>query len=635
MFRKLALLFCGFLLCFGFGITPSAGSSGMEYEYTYLSPQPGARHISPGTSIAVRTSEPFRAGSLDPRLFSVEGTASGKHSGTLRLSDDNFTLLFYPDQVFAYGEIVQVKILPGLRTVSGKALTGASFTFSTIDRPYDQFPALSSEVEQTDQPAAPALAAGAPPYRTYPEFDNMMSYSVSVPASGTASGLVFFTSSFGGTGYTPGLFVVDDAGDAVFLQKETTGLNVTDFKVQTAGGVPYLTYHIGTPAGAWSYGSFYRLDQSYGLVDTWTIGNGYGADEHEMQLLDNGHVLLLGYSPIPYDLSPFGGPVDGTLVDAIIQEQDSDQNVVFEWHASQHLPIENTYGFLSRSPSDYFHTNAIELDSDGNLLISSRHLSEITKIDRDNGDVIWRLGGPGNQFTFLNDQDHFSYQHDIRRLPNQHITIFDNGNLRTPTHYSRAIEYIIDEDAKTIVSVWEYPGDDSLYAPFMGNAQRLPNGNTMIGWGALPQITEVDASGNPVFGLSLGGLTYRAFRSPWNASPAESPRLALDPSTDLTTATLYFAWNGATQIDSYDIYAGATLDTLNVVKNVAKTGFETSAVVEGLPADTCVFKVKPVHHLGDKMPFSNAVYQLARHECAFALPYQYRLPRVFRMAGEN
>ena len=37
------------------------------------------------------------------------------------------------------------------------------------------------------------------------------------------------------------------------------------------------------------------------------------------------------------------------------------------------------------------------------LMISSRHLNEITKISRTTGDIIWRFGGKNNQFTFVND----------------------------------------------------------------------------------------------------------------------------------------------------------------------------------------------------------------------------------------
>jgi len=94
-------------------------------------------------------------------------------------------------------------------------------------------------------------------------------------------------------------------------------------------------------------------------------------------------------------------------------------------------------------------TLLISYDNDGNLLISSRHLDEITKINRTTGSIIWRLGGKNNQFAFPNDSLGFSHQHAIRRIGNENILLFDNGNFRgisgsqpdtTAEFYSRAVE---------------------------------------------------------------------------------------------------------------------------------------------------------------------------------------------------
>ena len=56
----------------------------------------------------------------------------------------------------------------------------------------------------------------------------------------------------------------------------------------------------------------------------------------------------------------------------------------------------------------------------------------------------------------------------------------------------------------------------------MGNAQRLPNGNTFICWGYTnPNITEVTANGTIVFEMTLptGDITYRATKDDWNGNP--------------------------------------------------------------------------------------------------------------------
>ncbi|GIT32244.1 MAG: hypothetical protein Ct9H300mP2_3230 [Candidatus Neomarinimicrobiota bacterium] len=49
----------------------------------------------------------------------------------------------------------------------------------------------------------------------------------------------------------------------------------------------------------------------------------------------------------------------------------------------------------------------------------------------------------------------FSHQHDIRRLDNGNITIYDNGNYKEP-NYSRAAEYLLDEDNMTATLISEY-----------------------------------------------------------------------------------------------------------------------------------------------------------------------------------
>jgi hypothetical protein len=59
-----------------------------------------------------------------------------------------------------------------------------------------------------------------------------------------------------------------------------------------------------------------------------------------------------------------------------------------------------------------------------------------------------RMGGAGNEFTFTNDIGFYN-QHNIQRLPNGDLLLFDNGNQHTPPH-SRAIQYIVDENAKTV-----------------------------------------------------------------------------------------------------------------------------------------------------------------------------------------
>ncbi len=123
----------------------------------------------------------------------------------------------------------------------------------------------------------------------------------------------------------------------------------------------------------------------------------------------------------------------------VIQELDAGHNVVFQWRTWDHYAITDaTHEDLTAATIDYVHANAIEIDADRNLLLSCRHMDEITKIDHVSGDILWRMGGKHNQFTFVNDSIGFSHQHALRRIANGDFTLFDNGNFHTPP-FSRAV----------------------------------------------------------------------------------------------------------------------------------------------------------------------------------------------------
>jgi hypothetical protein len=179
---------------------------------------------------------------------------------------------------------------------------------------------------------------------------------------------------------------------------------------------------------------------------------------------------------------------------------------------------------LTSASIDYVHANAFDVDGDGNILLSSRHMDEITKISRATGAIIWRLGGKHNEFTFVNDTLGFSHQHDIRWLPNGHITMLDNGNFHVPS-FSRAVEYRLDEEAHTAELVWQYRNTPDIYGFATGDVQRLSNGNTLISWGTTNIISEIRPDGTKAMELILSPLftTYRAFRFPWSTAAVPDP----------------------------------------------------------------------------------------------------------------
>ncbi len=457
-------------------------------------------------------------------------------------------------------------------------------------------------------------------YVTHPEFANVMPITVTRPASGTAPGLVFLATQGRNTIYDPALFIIDNTAEPIYIRNfpREFGPQITvDFKKQVVNGQEFLTYHLGGRNGMVSTGKFYVVDQGYSLKSMWDIGESFresGVDQHDFLLLENGGAVVFSYVQVPYDLSPFGGPKDGAVLDVVLQEQDAARKIVFQWRGLDHVPLTDTYiPLTSTTPVDYMHANGIAIDFDGNFLMSNRNTSDVIKIERNTGKVLWRLGGKKNMFDFRGDRV-TSYQHDIRRLPNGRITLFDNGNLQDPKT-SRMVEYEIDEINKVLTRTWQFPNDNSRFAPATGNAQRLPNGNTIGSWGAMTQLTEVTPSGDIAFEAELGALTYRAFRFPWQGTPAEPPRLAAITTSLPTSITLYFSWNGATDITAYDILVGSSIKDTARLTTTARAGFESSAVLAGLPSNACVFQVRPVRGNDRSLPLSNTFIRTDTAAC--------------------
>ncbi|HYN90185.1 MAG TPA: aryl-sulfate sulfotransferase, partial [Ardenticatenaceae bacterium] len=473
MIFRLALALTVLLATFS---TPAATRA--QLPFAYLSPRPDARFVSTSTTIVVRSAHVLQPRTIAATTFSVAGSASGIHTGHVSLARDGRTVIFAPERPFLAGERVHVTIRPGMRTAAGDALEGMEWRFrtsaSTCAAPsrgpsgWRQGCAGPRPDRLTERAGAPAvpnsapLAARAPAYATVPH--DFPTITTTLLSPEVADGSLFLANfTWATTDTKPYLLILDNSGQPVYYKRFTPGTIVADFRKQPNG---LLTYYDGEA------GLYRAMDRTYTVVDSYQTGNGYQTDLHDLQLLPNGHALLMSYDPQTVDMSRIvpGGHPTATVIGLIIQELDTAKNVVFEWRSWDHFAITDTVAALTTETVDYVHGNAVELDSDGNLLLSSRHLNEITKINRETGDVIWRWGGKRNQFVFSNDEP-FVYQHDVRRLPNGNITLFDNRTLETP-EYSRAVEYHLDEERKVVTLVREYRNTPDTYSQAMGNAQR-------------------------------------------------------------------------------------------------------------------------------------------------------------------
>jgi hypothetical protein len=389
-----------------------------------------------------------------------------------------------------------------------------------------------------------------------------------------------------GTPGQQGPEIVDNQGRPIFFQPVDLPYQATDFRVQQYRGQPVLTYDVGQSTGGpgHSSGEDVILDQHYRQIATVSAGNGLTADQHEFRLTSDGTALITSYHAVPYDLSPYGGPVNGQVYDGVAQEIDiATGKVVFQWDSLSHVPLSDSYIPVPTDPNtpwDYFHINAVNPDTDGNLLISGRGVSTIYKIDHQTGAIIWRLGGKESDFQ-LGPGVQFVGQHNAlpeTGEPNT-IRIFDNGNGGGPATGlpSRVIDVKLDTQAKTATLVSSVQHPDGLIANSQGNAQRLPGGHLFVGWGSVGRFSEFDSGGNLLWDgqVPAGYDTYRAYRSPWVGEPTTDPT-AEAQSTGGGNVTVNAIWNGATEVDRWLVLAGSHQWNLSPVGSADWNGLDTA-----------------------------------------------------------
>lgn len=408
---------------------------------------------------------------------------------------------------------------------------------------------------------------------------------------GTAPGDVFAAPKIttAGTPGQQGPEIVNNEGQPYFFLPVDLPYQASDFRVQQYRGQPVLTFDVGQSTGGpgHSSGVSVILNQHYQQIATVSAGNGLTADQHEFRLTDNGTALITSYHAVPYDLSKYGGPVNGQVYDGVAQEIDiATGKVVWQWDSLDHVPLSDSYIAVPTNPStpwDYFHINAVNPDTDGNILISGRGVSTIFKVDHKTGNVIWRLGGKESTFQ-LGPGVQFVGQHNALPETGQPNTyrIFDNGNGGGPAtgKPSRIIDVKIDPQAKTATLANAVQHPDGLIANSQGNAQRLGNGDLFVGWGSVGRISEFDPAGNLLWDgqVPAGYDTYRAYRSPWVGEPLTDPTVEAT-RVDPTHVDVDAVWNGATEVDRWLVLSGQSSGHLHPVGLTDWNGLATATEV--------------------------------------------------------
>lgn len=555
-------------------------------QFQYVSPMPGSVMNNPEHNIIIREGSIIEPASLQDRVFTLHGSRSGDHTFSTTLCRDGKTILLAPDVRFDYNEQVTVTVGMGLQSVDGRQLKSYSFSFETHRKYTDEeimnFKNAKKMLgeEEPQQYVNHDRADG-----DTRDLDGLFTITTN---NNPSPGDIFFDSfsAFFFPNSWTGYHVITSSGDSVYSQELN---DVSDFKMEHNG-------NFGVRNG--DEDNFEELDSNFNVINKIYGANGYSVDFHEMQITPDHHVFIIADDNEVIDMTVYNPSYSthATVLGSVIQEFDPDGNLVFEWKSFDHVaPNEAQHINLGSSYIDYIHTNAIEVDNDGNILVSNRHLDQVNKISTSTGNFIWRMGGVMNQFTFTNDPEKFTFQHDIRRLANGNVTLWDNGNYHAVAH-STAKEYQLDEVNKTATLVWSYGhpggvGGNSMYFTAGGSVQRLSNGNTLIngGWRSNnqnPSMFEVTPTGTIVWELKLDPgksmTSYRAHKYEWN--PCARPTANKLATKNITASSANIKWTGVAGAVKYKVQYKKHSDAVWTDKILSYT--KHSLALTGLTAST-------------------------------------------------
>ena len=159
------------------------------------------------------------------------------------------------------------------------------------------------------------------------------------------------------------------------------------------------------------------------------------------------------------------------------------------------------------------------------------------------------------------------------------MTILNNDNdpRNTPVNVTTGLELLVNSNtmhaslSRKLVDL-----KDIKYSVGQASYQDISNRHVIVGYGTVPTLKEFDENDHTIMTVTFGNSAvrgYRSYRQAWSATPSYAPKVVAQISNGTTDA--WMSWNGATDIDGWNVYAGATKTTLKLLAYFPNTGFET------------------------------------------------------------
>ncbi len=321
-----------------------------------------------------------------------------------------------------------------------------------------------------------------------------------LPGGEALNGYVVFSA-------TPYGLVIDRTGRVVWYRSFAPGGPSLNFMAGPSG------VYVGRPAtpDPNDIDPFVVVAPNGDLVRTVTCGNARPLRFHDLILQTDGSAWLMCDETRTVDLTAFGGAANAAVTGTVIQRVAAGGAVLFEWSAFDHFAFDDADSLtLLGANVNWTHGNALDLDTDGNLLVSFRSLNEITKIDVQTGAIIWRMGGRRNQFAFGGAPNPgYSRQHNVRVTGPGRFIILDN--VGGPD--SRYERYLWNAGTMTAQLEQSYGASPGVTTALGGSVQMLAPDRFLVSFGTQGRVELFDLAGTRLWQIDGNpGYVFRAQR---------------------------------------------------------------------------------------------------------------------------
>jgi hypothetical protein len=223
-------------------------------------------------------------------------------------------------------------------------------------------------------------------------------------------------------------------------------------------------------------------------------------DTHDVDLINDEELLVA-------DMRAYNESTGENDAGLFVYNRTTDE-VEYRWYARSIYDAEQGGPY----DGDWSHINDVDRVDDGEYLLSVRNMDEVVLVNRSTDSVDWRLGSDGNH-SVLYEQHNPQYIESEDGTPT--VLVADSEN-------DRVVEYELVEAGDGSGNAewertWTLGANGSLNWP--RDADRLPNGNTLV----------TDSLNHRVLEVTPGGEVVWEYYAPWGTYEAERVALGDEP----------------------------------------------------------------------------------------------------------